>query len=110
MAADKPTMKVTIVAADRPVWNGTAYSVVIPASAGQMGIMPDHEPVLTLINQGTVRVESTSGHAHLFTVSDGFAAFDSNSMTVAVSDSSDDEIDNTGAAAGAGASGAAQAE
>ena len=86
-------MKVTIVAADRPVWNGTAYSVVIPASAGQMGILPDHEPVLTLINHGTVRVESTSGHAHLFTVSDGFAAFDSNSMTVAVTDSTADEID-----------------
>lgn len=103
MASDKPTMKVTIVAADRPVWNGTAYSVVIPASDGQMGILPDHEPILTVINHGTVRVHSTSGHDHLFTVSDGFAAFDSNSMTVAVSDSSDDEIGNAGAADAAAA-------
>ncbi len=91
MADEKPTIKVNIVAADHPVWHGTAYSVNIPASAGQMGILPDHEPVLTLIDHGDVRAESTSGHTHRFTVSDGFAAFDSNTLTIAVDKSSEDE-------------------
>ena len=49
MAAEKTTMKVNIVAADHPVWHGEATSVTIPASEGGMGILPDHEPVLTVI-------------------------------------------------------------
>ena len=35
------TMQVNIVAADHPVWHGTAKSVTIPASEGGMGILPD---------------------------------------------------------------------
>ena len=50
------TMKVNIVAADHPVWHGEATSVTIPASEGGMGILPDHEPVLTVIKQGTIVV------------------------------------------------------
>ena len=34
------TMQVNIVAADHPVWHGTAKSVTIPASEGGMGILP----------------------------------------------------------------------
>ena len=56
MAAEKTTMKVNIVAADHPVWHGEATSVTIPASEGGMGILPDHEPVLTVIKQGTLTV------------------------------------------------------
>lgn len=106
MASEKPTMKVNIVAADRPIWSGTAYSVIIPASNGQMGILPEHEPVLTVIEHGSVRVKSTSGHQHVFTVTDGFAAFDSNSLTVAVDRCTDDEepqdAADSGASAGSG--------
>ena len=49
MAAEKTTMKVNIVAADHPVWHGEATSVTIPASEGGMGILPDQEPVLTVM-------------------------------------------------------------
>ena len=49
-------MQVNIVAADHPVWHGTAKSVTIPASEGEMGILADHEPVLTVIKGGTVSV------------------------------------------------------
>ena len=69
------TMQVNIVAADHPVWHGTAKSVTIPASEGGMGILPDHEPVLTVIKEGN-RLS--------FEVTDGFISFDSNKLTVAV--------------------------
>ena len=68
------TMQVNIVAADHPVWHGTAKSVTIPASEGGMGILPDHEPVLTVIKEGTIVVVDP----------DGFISFDSNKLTVAV--------------------------
>ena len=78
------TMQVNIVAADRPLWSGTAKSVTIPASEGGMGILPNHEPVLTVIKDGTVAVVDPDGVRHSFDVTDGFISFDSNKLTVAV--------------------------
>ena len=75
MAAEKTTMKVNIVAADHPVWHGEATSVTIPASEGGMGILPDHEPVLTVIKQGTLTVVEPDGDRHMFEVTDGVREF-----------------------------------
>ena len=69
------TLQVNIVAADHPVWHGTAKSVTIPASEGGMGILPDHEPVLTVIKEGTIVVVDPEGNR---------LSFDSNKLTVAV--------------------------
>lgn len=77
-------MQVNIVAADHPVWAGRAKSVVIPAHEGAMGILPDHQPVLTLFQEGVVTVVEENGERHEFQVSDGFISFDSNKLTVAV--------------------------
>lgn len=82
--AQKSVMQVNIVAADHPVWAGTATIVSIPASEGSMGILPNHEPVLTVIQDGTVSVTDPSGERHSFDVTDGFISFDSNKLTVAV--------------------------
>ncbi|KAA8815530.1 ATP synthase F0F1 subunit epsilon [Bifidobacterium sp. UTCIF-37] len=82
--SDKTTMQVNIVAADHPVWHGEARSVTIPAAEGGMGILPDHEPVLTIIKQGTVTVVEPDEDRHMFEVTDGFISFDSNKLTVAV--------------------------
>ena len=78
------TMQVNIVAADHPVWHGTGKSVTIPASEGGMGILPDHEPVLTVIKEGTIVVVDPEGNRLSFEVTDGFISFDSNKLTVAV--------------------------
>ena len=82
--SNKSTMQVNIVAADHPVWHGEATSVTIPASEGGMGILPDHEPVLTVIKQGSVTVVEPTGARRSIDVSDGFISFDSNKLTVAV--------------------------
>ena len=66
------TMQVNIVAADHPVWHGTAKSVTIPASEGGMGILPNHEPVLTVIKEGTIVVVDPDGSRRSFEVTDGF--------------------------------------
>ena len=81
-------LRVAIVAADHPVWSGEASAVSIPASEGGMGILPNHEPVMTVIDHGTVVVTAPQGKRHAFEVTDGFIAFDSNKLTVAVDDAS----------------------
>ncbi len=78
------TMRVNIVAADHPVWQGTAKSVTIPASEGGMGILPNHEPVLTVIKEGPIVLVDPDGNRYSILVTDGFISFDSNKLTVAV--------------------------
>lgn len=92
MADEKSTMQVNIVAANHPVWKGPARSVTIPASEGGMGILPDHEPVLTVIKQGTVTVVEAAGTRHAFYVTDGFISFDSNKLTIAVERAKDAQV------------------
>ena len=81
---DKLVMTVNIVAADRPVWNGTATSVTVPSTEGGMGILPNHEPVLSVSNEGELKGHGVDGAVHEFRVADGFISFDSNKLTVAV--------------------------
>ncbi|MDF7640294.1 F0F1 ATP synthase subunit epsilon [Bifidobacterium sp. ESL0784] len=92
------TMKVNIVASDRPLWTGEAKSVSIPASEGGMGLLPDHEPILTVIDKGTISAVDVDGNRHSFEVTDGFASFDSNSLTVAVETGVDTKKDPTATA------------
>ncbi|WEV42194.1 F0F1 ATP synthase subunit epsilon [Bifidobacterium sp. ESL0682] len=92
------TMKVNIVASDRPLWAGEAKSVTIPASSGGMGILPDHEPVMTVIDKGIVSAVDVDGNRHSFEMTDGFASFDSNLLTVAAETGVDVEKKSTEAA------------
>lgn len=82
--ADKPTFSVNIVAADRPVWSGVAVEVSLPASEGSMGILADHEPVMTATKDGLVKVTEPNGNKKGYKVTDGFIAFDENKLVVAV--------------------------
>lgn len=89
--SDKSVMKVNIAASDRPIWSGEAAYVVVPATNGAMGILPDHEPILSLLTEGKLVVTEPSGNKHSFLVRDGFVSFDSNTVTVAVEHSSQEE-------------------
>ena len=89
-------LRVAIVAADHPVWSGEASAVSIPASEGGMGILPNHEPVMTAIDHGTVVVTAPQGKRHAFEVTDGFIAFDSNKLTVAVDSANHVHVADTG--------------
>lgn len=75
-------LNVTVVAVDRSVWAGTARSVVVKTTEGDMGILPGHEPVLALLRDGVVRVEASDGSSIRAAVSGGFFAVDSDRVSV----------------------------
>lgn len=97
------TFTVDVEASDHPVWSGTARSVVIPDREGAMTFLAGHEPLLTLLEPGDVRVTSADGTVHTFAVDDGFAAFDHNRLVVAV-DHSADKVAGLSAPADSGSS------
>ena len=75
-------LQVAVVAVDHKVWSGTAKSVVAKTPEGEIGILPAHEPVLSLLVDGVVRIETTDGAKVSVAVHGGFFAVDSNEVKV----------------------------
>lgn len=70
-----------IVSQDRMVFEGDVDIVVLPGSAGEMGILPHHAPLLTTLNYGVIKVR-TKGKEEVFTVAGGVAEIQPDIVTV----------------------------
>jgi F-type H+-transporting ATPase subunit epsilon len=51
------TIHVDIVSAERSIFSGLAEFIVVPAEMGEIGIYPQHTPLLTRIKPGSVRLK-----------------------------------------------------
>ena len=59
-----------IVSQDRMVWEGDADIVVVPGVAGEMGILPNHAPLLSTLKFGILKVRKKDDE-ELFTIAGG---------------------------------------
>ncbi|HMN59391.1 MAG TPA: ATP synthase F1 subunit epsilon [Anaerolinea sp.] len=75
------TIRCEIVSQDRIVFQGDVDMVVVPGAAGEMGILPNHSPVLTLLKFGVVRVKQASSEQY-FTVAGGVAEVQPDQVTI----------------------------
>ena len=55
------TLHVDIVSAEQQIYSGEASMVIAPGEAGELGILPEHMPLLTRIKPGTVRIQAAAG-------------------------------------------------
>ena len=51
------TLQVNIVSAEQAIFSGEAEMVVAPGESGELGILPQHAPLLTRIKPGVVKVK-----------------------------------------------------
>ena len=65
------TIRCEIVSQDRQVFSGEVDIVIVPGTAGEMGILPHHAPLLSTLKYGVVRVRF-QGKEDIFTVAGGF--------------------------------------
>ncbi len=70
-----------IVSQDRMVFEGDVDIVVLPGSAGEMGILPHHAPLLTTLKYGVIKVR-TKDKDEIFTVAGGVAEIQPDIVTV----------------------------
>jgi F-type H+-transporting ATPase subunit epsilon len=75
-------LNVSVVAVDRKIWVGAAKSIVAKTTEGEIGIMPGHEPMLSLLVDGLVRIEPVDGDKVVVAVHGGFAAMDSDNVRI----------------------------
>lgn len=52
-------LHVELVAADRRIWSGEASMVIARTVVGYVGIMPGHQPLLSVLESGPVTIRTT---------------------------------------------------
>lgn len=79
-------LEVDVVSSERVVWSGAAVSVTAPAADGEIGILPGHAPLLSVLGTGTLRVRPASGAPVELRVSGGFLSVDADRVTLVADD------------------------
>ena len=75
-------MQVELVAADRLVWSGEATMVLARTTEGDVGILPNHAPMLSLMVHGMVDVTTADGETWVAAVDAGFLSVAGNRISI----------------------------
>lgn len=54
------TVHIDVVSAEESIFSGEAEFVVAPAGGGEVGIYPNHAPMITTIKPGALRIKQSS--------------------------------------------------
>ena len=65
------TMHLDIVSAEREIFSGVVERVVVTGELGELGIVPGHAPLLTVLKPGEIRVVLPGGEEEVYYVSGG---------------------------------------
>ncbi|MDR1033698.1 MAG: F0F1 ATP synthase subunit epsilon [Bifidobacteriaceae bacterium] len=76
-------MQVSLASQNGVLFSGNADFVVVPQYNGPLGILPNHEPLLTTLKQGEVRIV-VGETEQKFGISSGFLSIYRNEIEVAV--------------------------
>ena len=76
------TMQVSLVAADREVWSGEATVVNARTLAGEIGIMANHQPIMSVLASGQVDVRTVDDGHWVAAVDGGFLSVANNRVSI----------------------------
>jgi F-type H+-transporting ATPase subunit epsilon len=80
--ADNDQLQVELVAADRTVWSGQATMVVAKTAEGDIGVLRNHMPVLSLLVDGVVEIVPIDGERMYAAVDGGFLSVANNRVSI----------------------------
>jgi len=75
-------MQVELVAADRLVWSGEARMVIARTTEGDVGVLPNHAPMLSLMVDGIVDITTGDGETWIAAVDAGFLSVANNRISI----------------------------
>ena len=82
-SSNAKTFRLEIVSAERSLFSGEANFVVVPGVDGELGIFPNHTPLLTRIKPGTLKFHAKDeSEETLFFVAGGFLEVQPTVVTV----------------------------
>ncbi|MEP6817422.1 MAG: F0F1 ATP synthase subunit epsilon [Marmoricola sp.] len=74
-------LQVELVSADRLVWSGEAIMVVAKTAEGDVGILRNHAPLLSVMVEGAVEIQ-TDGDTVIAAVDAGFLSMANNRVSI----------------------------
>lgn len=75
-------LQVELVAADRLVWSGQATSVIARTTEGDLGVLPGHAPLLSVLVPGVIEVTTTENEVWVAAVDGGFLSVADNRVSL----------------------------
>ena len=76
------TFHVDIVSAEQQIFSGEADMVIAPGEGGELGILPEHMPLLTRVKPGTVRIRKEGAEEEVIYVSGGMMEVQPDRVTI----------------------------
>jgi F-type H+-transporting ATPase subunit epsilon len=74
-------LKVFVISPESVLYEGEARMVVAPAYDGEVGILDNHAPLMTLLGNGELRLSGSAGDKR-FTVEGGFLQVVENNVRI----------------------------
>lgn len=76
---------VEIVTPEALIFSEKAQHVIVPGSQGEIGVLPEHSPVISTLRPGVIRIDTASGKKELVVVG-GFAEVTAERCTILADD------------------------
>ena len=71
-----------LISPERVLFSGEVRAVMLPATEGDMTVMPGHEATMVMLNPGVIAVTDVQGHGHRAFVCGGFVEITGTSVSV----------------------------
>uniref|UniRef100_A0AAU7YS18 ATP synthase epsilon chain, chloroplastic n=1 Tax=Elaphoglossum sinii TaxID=3136286 RepID=A0AAU7YS18_9MONI len=78
-------LNLRVMAPNRIVWNSEVWEIVSSTNSGQIGILPNHAPLLTALDMGVSKIRH-DGQWSAMAPMGGFAMIDNNQVTILVNE------------------------
>nr|YP_010616240.1 ATP synthase CF1 epsilon subunit [Elaphoglossum yoshinagae]WAU47611.1 ATP synthase CF1 epsilon subunit [Elaphoglossum yoshinagae] len=78
-------LNLRVMAPNRIVWNSEVWEIVSSTNSGQIGILPNHAPLLTALDMGVSKIRY-DGQWSAMALMGGFAMIDNNQVTILVNE------------------------
>ena len=75
-------MHLDIVSAEKEIFSGNVKNIIAAAMMGEVGIYPQHTPMITPLKPGEIKVITEEDKEHLFFISGGVLEVQPNIVTV----------------------------
>ena len=87
---------VELITPEGAAYADDAQMVIVPGAAGQLGILANHAPLVSLVDAGEVRITDAGGELHRFATSSGFLQVRGNKALLLVGEALSSDADRRG--------------
>ena len=75
-------LRVEVVTPEKRVWSGEAKMVSARTLEGDLGVLPDHAPLLGVLADGTVSIKTADGSVNDYVINGGFISVANNRVSI----------------------------